>query len=192
MMIQKNTSNRKRFRSTLISLLLMVGLGLSFVSLAFPQALQAQIPENLAACIPTETRKPIDRADPIANYTFEGETYHLLSAFEVGESAEALPTTLVIKTTEQGCEAVFFNPGGETVQLASTMPLEVARHLTLGLYEHQISKIGIEQFKTDILEATRSATVITWFDEEIWALQQLGIPIPENVQTAPLPSSSAP
>jgi hypothetical protein len=189
MMIQKNTSNRNRIPSTVISIALVSCLGLGVV-LTTPQTLQAQVPENLAACLPTQTRRPIARVDNVASYDFEGVTYSLLSVFEEGESADARPTTLVVKTTGQGCEAVFFNPGGETVQLASVMPQTVARHLTLGLYEHQIDKIGIDKFKADILAVTRSETSITWFDEEIWALQQLGIPIPANVRTAPLPSFS--
>jgi hypothetical protein len=187
MMIQKNTLNRKRIHSTVISVILISCLGLGVV-LTTPQALQAQVPENLAACLPTQTRRPIARVHNVASYDFEGETYSLLSVFEEGESADALPTTLVVKSAGQGCDVVFFNPGGETVQLASVMPQAVARHLTLGLYEHQIDQIGIDKFKADILAVTRSETSVTWFDEEIWALQQLGIPIPANVQTAPLPS----
>jgi hypothetical protein len=195
MVIQKNILNRKRIRSTLISAMLISCLGLGFALFTPTQPLQAQVPENLAACLPKQTRLPIARVDNGANYVFEGETYYLLSLFfkkvvDGVESIDTLPTTFVAKTTGQGCKAVFFNPGGETVQLASVMPQEVARHLTLGLYEDQIKKIGIDKFKADILATTRSETSVTWFDEELWALRQLGIPIPDNVQTAPLPTTS--
>jgi hypothetical protein len=192
MMIQKSISsfNRKRLRSALLSAVLVSILGIGFVVTASPRALRAQVPDSVAACIPQRIRKPIAQVNSIANHVFEGETYYLLGLLEEGEPADAPPALLVVKTVGQDCQEVFFNPGGESVQLAGSMPLTVARRLTLGLYEHEIEEIGREKFQADLIKAAGSRDSVTWFDEEIWALKQLGISIPSNVQTAPLPSPS--
>jgi hypothetical protein len=191
MMIHKNTLslNRKHLRSALISSIIFSILVVGFI-LVSPRALQAQIPESVASCIPDRIRKPVARVDNLSNYAFESATYYLFGLLEEGQPANAPPVLLVIKTTGQDCHELFFNPAGEPVQLAQFMPQTVARRLTLGLYEHQIDKIGIDKFKADIAKVTASRASITWFDEEVWALRQLGIPIPANVQIAPLPSKS--
>jgi hypothetical protein len=189
MMTLKNTLsfNRKHLRSALISSILFSALVVGFI-LVSPRALQAQVPESVASCIPDRIRKPVARVDNLANYAFEEETYYLFGLLEEGQPANAPPVLLVIKAMGQDCHEVFFNPAGETVQLAQFMPQTVARRLTLGLYEHQIDKIGIDKFKADIAKVTASRASITWFDEEVWALRQLGIEIPSNVRIAPLPS----
>jgi hypothetical protein len=189
MMIQKSISsfNRKRLRSALLSALLVSILGIGFILIA-PRSLRAQVPDSVAACIPDRIRKPVGQVNNIANYAFEGETYYLLGLLEEGEPADAPPVLLVVKTAGQDCQEVFFNPGGESVQLAASMPLTVARRLTLGLYEREIAEIGREKFQADLVQSASSRASVTWSDEEIWALKQLGISIPSNVQTAPLPS----
>lgn len=192
-MIQKNTSNsnRKHICSALICAVLVSVLGIGFV-LTTPRALQAQAPESISSCIPERIRRPVARVDNVSNYAFEGETYYLFGLLEEGKPVDSPPVLLVVKTMGQACQEVFFNPGGETVQFAQVMPLTVARRLTLGLYEHEIDKIGIDKFKADIVKVASSQTSITWFDEEVWALRQLGIPIPNNVRIAPVPSPSTP
>jgi hypothetical protein len=189
MMTQKNTLsfNRKHIRSALISAILVTLFVIVFV-LTAPRALQAQIPESVSSCIPERIRKPVARVDNLSNYAFESATYYLFGLLEEGQPANAPPVLLVIKTTGQDCHELFFNPAGEPVQLAQFMPQTVARRLTLGLYEHQIDKIGIDKFKADIAKVTASRASITWFDEEVWALRQLGIEIPSNVRISPLPS----
>lgn len=191
-MTQKNTSNsnRKHIRSALISAILVSVLGIGFVLITPLRAIQAQVPESVFSCIPERIRRPVARVDNVSNYAFEGETYYLFGLLEEGKPVDSPPVLLVVKITGQDCQEVFFNPGGETVQFAQVMSQTVARHLTLGLYEHEIDKIGIDKFKADIVEVAGSRTSITWFDEEVWALRQLGIPIPSNVRIAPLPSPS--
>jgi hypothetical protein len=192
MMIPKSTLsfNHKRLRSALMSAVLVSILGIGFVLTTPPRALQAQVPESVASCIPERIRRPIGRVNNVANYAFEGETYYLLGLLEEGEPADSPPVLLVVKTTGQDCQEVFFNPGGETVQFAQVMPQMVARRLTLGLYEREINEIGMDKFKADIVKSAGSQASVTWFDEEVWALKQLGIPIPSNVRIAPLPSPS--
>jgi hypothetical protein len=194
MMIQKNTSNsnRKHIRSALISAILISVLGIGFVLTTPLGALQAQVLESVSSCIPERIRRPVAYVDNVSNYAFEGETYYLFGLLEEGKPVDSPPVLLVVKTTGQDCQEVFFNPGGETVQFAQVMPQTVARRLTLGLYEHEIDKIGIDKFKADIVKVAGSRTSIIWFDEEVWALRQLGISIPNNVRIAPVPSPSTP
>jgi hypothetical protein len=116
------------------------------------QAESKEIPAIVNQCIPQQTRQPITRTELIGSTRLQGKEYYLLAAYSQDES-----TDLIISVTGDRCTEEFFNPMGDPIPLASAVPEAAAR-------------------------SAASTENPTWFAEEVWALQQLGITIPENVQ----------
>jgi hypothetical protein len=165
-----------------ISIVLGVGIGLVF--LVHPISAQdfSGLPSNLLPCIPQENRQPINQVVLISQTEFQGQTYYLLSVYLLNDS---YPSNLVIATTSDRCQEVFYNPMGDAIALSQVVPLEVAQQLTLGRYQKEIEQMGIEAFQQQVMQSASGRESVTWAAEEVWALQQLGIEIPSNVQVSP-------
>jgi hypothetical protein len=123
---------------------------------------------------------PITRVDVWGTATFESTEYQYLASY-VGKSQ--YPDDLVIAVNVRGeCEVAFHNPGGHSVPLASQLPKPVARQLTLARYRYLLNQSGKQQFQRGVNESVAGQEEVIWFDEQVWALQQLGISIPEQVK----------
>ena len=157
-----------------VGVLVTVGLGY------FPLNAQISgIPETVSRCIPQQTRQPIVRSELIGSSRLQGKDYYLLAAYT--ENSQA-PTNLIITVTNGSCEEVFFNPMGDRVPFASVVPQSVAQQLTLARFRQEIQRIGKERFQQQVSQGAASTQNPTWFAEEVWALRQLGITVPANVQ----------
>ena len=157
-----------------VGMLLTIGLG--YLPL---NAQTAGIPETVSHCIPQQTRQPIVRSELIGSSRLQGKDYYLLATYT--ESSQA-PTNLIIAVTNGSCEEVFFNPMGDRVPFASIVPQSVAQQLTLARFRREIQRLGKDRFQQQVNQGAASTQNPTWFAEEVWALQQLGIAIPANVQ----------
>ena len=157
-----------------VGMLLTIGLG--YLPL---DAQTTGIPETVSRCIPQQTRQPIVRSELIGSSQLQGKDYYLLAAYT--ENSQA-PTNLIIAVTNGRCEEVFFNPMGDRVPFASVVPQSVAQQLTLARFQREIQRIGKDRFQQQVSEGAASTQNPTWFAEEVWALRQLGITVPANVQ----------
>jgi hypothetical protein len=164
-----------------ISMVLSIGVGLVF--LVHPALAQdfSSLPSNLLPCIPQANRQPISQVALISQTEFQGQTYHLLSVYFLNDS---YPSNLVITTTSDRCQEVFYNPMGDAIALSQVVPPEVAQQLTLGRYQREIERMGVEAFQQQVIQSTSGRESVTWAAEEVWALQQLGIEVPPNVQVS--------
>jgi len=160
----------------LFSSLFLLGLVLvGLPALLTPPILQASPPPaSVAACIP---QQQVARTEPIGSTQYNGSTYYLLAAYEAGDSVSS---DLVISTQGNQCAIDFYNPMGDAIALSSELPQPVARQLTLARYRIQLQQLGQAEFQRQINEAAQGNP--TWFDEEVWALQQLGLEVPGSVQ----------
>jgi hypothetical protein len=161
-----------------------IGVGWGLILLVHPVYAQefSSVPSNILPCIPQENRQPISQVLPISQTEYQGQTYHLLSVYF---SADPRPSSLVIASTYDSCQEVFYNPMGDAIALSRVVPQDVAQQLTLGRYQKEIEQIGIDAFRQQVTQSASSNAVVTWAEEEVWALQQLGIEIPSNVQVSP-------
>lgn len=157
-----------------VGMLLTIGLG--YLPL---NAQTAGIPETVSHCIPQQTRQPIVRSELIGSSRLQGKDYYLLATYT--ESSQA-PTNLIIAVTNGSCEEVFFNPMGDRVPFASVVPQSVAQQLTLARFRREIQRLGKDRFQQQVNQGAASTQNPTWFAEEVWALRQLGITVPANVQ----------
>jgi hypothetical protein len=160
-----------------VFLVLVVAIALS----TFPsQAESGEVPAVVTQCIPQQTRQPITRTALIGSTQLQGKEYYLLAAYSQNEAVD-----LIISVTGDRCTEEFFNPMGDPIPLASAVPEAVAQQLTLARYQQRIDREGKEALQQQIDRSATSTENPAWFAEEVWALQQLGITIPENVQVQP-------
>jgi hypothetical protein len=144
----------------------------------FPsQAESGEVPAVVTQCIPQQTRQAITRTALIGSTQLQGKEYYLLAAYSQNEAAD-----LIISVTGDRCVEEFFNPMGDPIPLASAVPEAVAQQLTLARYQQWIDREGKEALQQQIDRAAAYTENPAWFAEEVWALQQLGITIPNNVQ----------
>ncbi len=146
----------------LLATLLSVG---TFFSITASTQAQSSISSSVSACIP---KNQVARSDLIGTTQFQGKTYSLLAAYEQGDP---IGSDLIISVTNGACERKLYNPTGDRLALASAVPQPVARQLTLQRYRREIKRIGKPTFEKQLDRTQQSR----WFDEEVWALQQLGI-----------------
>lgn len=162
-------------RRLILTLAFLIGLS---VAMSWSVA-SAQLPASVQSCIPTQIRLPITHSEIIGSTRLSGRTYYLLAAYAEGQ---ARPTDLVISTEGESCQEEFFNPMGDRLSLAQFLPQSVARQLTLARLRRAIEQAGsAAAFQQQVNQAAENGNSV-WFEEEAWALQQLGIDIPSNVQ----------
>lgn len=141
---------------------------ISFTILTIAPSLLAQsnsIPAAVNACIP---KAQVARAEVVSSTTLQGKTYYLLAAYE---QDDPVASDLLISTVNRSCQREFYNPTGDRLALARAVPQAVARQLTLQRYQQEIKRIGRTAFEQQVKQSRSDL----WFDEEAWALQQLGI-----------------
>lgn len=157
-----------------LGILLTIGLGYLPLDAQTPS-----IPETVHRCIPQQTRQPIIRSELIGSSRLQGKDYYLLATYTENNQQ---PTNLIISVTNGRCEEVFFNPMGDRVPFASVVPQSIAQQLTLARYRQEIQRIGKDRFQQQVNQGAAATRNPTWFAEEVWALRQLGITVPANVQ----------
>ncbi len=160
--------------SLAVGMLLTIGLGYLPLGAQTPG-----IPEIVSRCIPQQTRQPIVRSELIGSSRLQDKDYYSLATHT--EDSQA-PTNLIIAVMNGRCEEVFFNPMGDRVPFASVVPQSVAQQLTLARFRREIQRLGKDRFQQQVNQGAASTRNPTWFAEEVWALRQLGIAVPANVQ----------
>lgn len=162
-------------RRLILTLAFVIGLS---VAMSWSVA-SAQLPTAVQSCIPTQTRLPITHSEIIGSTRLSSRTYYLLAAYTEGQTS---PVDLVISTQGESCQEKFFNPMGDRLPLAQFLPQSVARQLTLARLRRAMAQAGsAAAFQQQVNQAAENGNP-AWFEEEAWALQQLGIAIPSNVQ----------
>lgn len=151
--------------------------------LASSQSAQTQLPAVARSCINSTF---VARYSLIATTQVAGETFYLLETFERGETAPEFADTLVISVANQRCQERYFDPSGEGGPLSSAIPQAAARQLTLQAYQREIAQVGRSQVQQTINDLAADAQgAVTWPDEEVWAIRQLGLRLPANVRVTP-------
>lgn len=148
---------------------------ISTASAKSPLNSEARLPAALNACIPSDQAAKVE---PIGKVRVSGIEYYLLSAYELNDTQG---TDLVISLQGDRCKQVFYNPMGDPIPLANALGKQVARQLTLSRYQRKIKELGRDKFQQQINESATNSKQVVWWDEEAWALRQLGLKVPKNV-----------
>ncbi|MCU0548445.1 MAG: hypothetical protein MUC48_03770 [Leptolyngbya sp. Prado105] len=140
-------------------------IGWIVFAIAPSPAQSTDIPSAANSCIP---KAQVARAEIIGSTMVQGKNYYLFAAYEQGDP---VASDLIISIANKNCRRELYNPTGDRLALASAIPQTVARQLTLQRYQREIKRIGRATFEQQIKQSRSDR----WFDEEVWALQQLGI-----------------
>lgn len=126
----------------------------------------------LQPCIPTVARLRIARSSWVGKTSHQGREYNLIHVFDTsGQRFD------VVVSTENGqCREDFFNPMGDRMPLHGSVPLPVAQQFALRGLQQSIQRDG----KAKVVQRLHQAAAqgFTFYPEEIWALRQLGINLP--------------
>lgn len=143
-------------------------------TLAQTQAeVEAAIPEDLYPCLPRSG----DRVEQLGQVQQEQETFYLLGVFENDRYWE-----LLAQTDEAGC--LLIKGQQDTESLSAYIPLELAQQLALQRYQRRIDEAGglqaFQQGFTEYMTEQPGGELVYLAPENVWALQQLGVEIPEG------------
>lgn len=135
-----------------------------------------QLPTSLAACIPNQPPGLIVKTELVSQTQIDSKTYYFFYAFD--EPNSPYPSNLIISLEANRCYLEHFNPNSDPIPLAESIGQQAARNLTLGRYQGEIEKIGFQGLQNRVNSWAKNGQGYTLWDEEEWALRQLGINIP--------------
>jgi hypothetical protein len=157
-------------------LLFILGFIISFMLMENSGVWAQSIPSAVTSCIPTQQ---VTRTESIGKTELEGKSYHLLAAYGQGDERAI---DLVISVVGGQCQTVLFNPTGDRLPLKRAVPQAAARQLTLQRYRQILNQQGQAKIQQQVNEWAKTPGA-TGYDEEVWALRQLKIALPNHVKT---------
>ena len=159
-----------------------VSLNVAVLMISLSQATLAEVTvKDWQACIP-DWNGYFERSELVSQTQADAKEYFLLYLYQPGTQS---PDPLVISRPVGGgeCTQEFLNVTGDDVSLSQALgSREVGRQLTLGIYQKDLERLGRDGLQRHVNEAASGAAPVEWHDEHVWALQQLGIVIPDNVR----------
>jgi hypothetical protein len=156
-------------------LLFISGFIFSFMLMENPVVLAQSIPSAVASCIPAQQ---VARAEWVGKTELEGKSYYLLAAYGQGDERAI---DLLISVADRQCQMVLYNPTGDRLPLKRAIPQAAARQLTLQRYRQILNQQGQAKMQQQVNEWAKIPGA-TGYDEEIWALRQLKIAVPNHVK----------
>jgi hypothetical protein len=150
------------------------GLIISFILMQKQVVLAQSIPSAVATCIPTQQ---VTRTELVGKTELQGKSYYLLAAYGQGDDGAI---DLLISVANGQCQKVLYNPTGDRLSLKSAIPQAAARQLTLQRYRQILNQQGQAKIQQQVNEWAKIPGA-TGYDEEIWALRQLKIAVPNHV-----------
>jgi hypothetical protein len=135
----------------------------------------SKVPKLARTCIPGAGQ--VAYAELVIAVPKNAETYYLLSAYQESNS---YPSDLIVSVNGKQCRRRFYNPAGDYVSFEPYVGQDVARQFALEQIRRDIQAIGGEKkYQQELL---RIANQIDWTPEKVWALQQMGFQLPQNIR----------
>jgi hypothetical protein len=135
--------------------------------------IEASIPTSLYPCLP----QPVDQVQLLGQVEQGEEQFYLLGLFVSDRYWESL-----VQRDRSGCLLV--KGEQDTESLSAYVSLEIAQQLTLQRYQRRIEEAGgLEAFQqgfTEYMRRSPGGEMVYLAPENVWALQQLGVQIPER------------
>jgi hypothetical protein len=169
------TSQRSIGRWISYGLLFVFGLIVSLMLVGNRVVLAQDIPSAVTTCVPTQQ---VARTELVGKTELQGKGYYLLAAYGQGDDGAI---DLVISVAGGQCQTVLFNPTGDRLLLKIAIPQAAARQLTLQRYHQILKQQGQAKMQQQVNEWAKTAGV-AGYDEEVWALRQLKITVPNHVK----------
>lgn len=167
-------------------LVLSIVLSLTLLSVAELSLAQAQteltMPETIRPCLP----QSVERIEQLGQVQQEQGAFYLLGVFQDERYWE-----LLVQTDAAGCLLV--KGQQDTEPLSAYIPLETAQQLVLQRYQRRIEEAGglqaFQQGFTEYMTSQPGGETSYLAPENVWALQQLGVTLPEGTYQIRRPNS---
>jgi hypothetical protein len=135
--------------------------------------IEATIPNNLYPCFP----RSVDQIQLLGQVQQEQKQFYLLGLFVGDRYWESL-----VQSDRSGC--LLIKGQQDTESLSAYVAMEIAQQLTLQRYQRRIEEAGgLEAFQrgfTEYMGRSQGGELVYLAPESIWALQKLGVQIPEG------------
>ena len=135
---------------------------------------------GLESCYPGSDYPGIFERSELISQASDGEKEYFL--IYLYEPDFPYPDRLIISRPAQGgdCTQEWLDVTGDDLALSRGLNNpQIGRLLKLGMYQKKLETFGREGLQDYINEAAQESS--SWYKEDIWALKQLGLSIPENV-----------
>jgi hypothetical protein len=169
-----------------VGLILAVPLLLSVQLIAGAQHL---VPASIQPCIRqlNTNRAPVKAAFLSGTYQERDKTFYFLNLFPL--RSEQGVRDGVISSDSSGCQVLAQYSSGNPIPVTRSLPLSVARGLTLNILKSDIAKLGGRQkYQARLNLAVKNTGRLYLSPNEVWAHEQLGISIPPSARILPRPS----
>lgn len=153
-------------------------------------ASQSAMPSILGPCIRQFNTSPMPTKAVFVKATYQekGMKFYFLHLFP--PKMEQGVRNSIISTGPSGCQVLAQYPSGKPIPTTKTVPLSVARGLTLNILKSDIDKLGGPQKYQSLLNSASQDTGQLYLDpNEVWALQQLGIRLDPSIKISSPPIS---
>ncbi|MDX2097465.1 MAG: hypothetical protein SFW36_06775 [Leptolyngbyaceae cyanobacterium bins.59] len=147
----------------------------------------ASAPSLPSTCLPQNLpgiRNPASelKLKQVSSTRYQGKEYRL---YDVTRPATPMPFPYVVQIQGASCKGIYSNPMGDPDDYFHlAMPLPVARQLTLGRLQAAIQQAGgLPAFRDRLQRSQQQYGGVTQMaEEEVWAYQQMGLALPDNVR----------
>jgi hypothetical protein len=153
--------------------------------LAHTRQFDNKIPKKLYPCLPKQVRK----LKFLAHTTANKSGYYLIGVYNLPSQSlgeiEPVPDyqQTLVSLDEIGCSVIIPKDKLGGVSLTEYLPEQAARELKLQTFRQAIAEVGKQKFQRVLLEdESLEGDKSYFFPEDAWALQQLGVQLPPNIE----------
>lgn len=163
--------------------MVLVGTGLmlaAWLRMPLPRgnAPLAQVPETVLSCVQGEKiSDQIDRVELMSQAYFKDRQFYLFRLREAQPNQSFVFYRHIVSASPTECKIEFSKPIRESPPFSDILPIEVAKPLRLG--ELQRFFAHRKELSAQISAAVERGDSQTLPPEDIWALQHLGLKIPQ-------------
>jgi hypothetical protein len=106
-------------------------------------------------------------------YRFEGVNtdYWLYYSYGAQDTEQQYAMELIITTTDNSCNVAHWNAPGHSFAYSQFVPMDVAKQFSLAGFQQHLEAVGQAEFEAYY----ESANPSEFFEEDKWALRQLGV-----------------
>lgn len=150
---------------------------------------QHLVPSSIQSCIRqlNTNHAPVKAAFLNGSHKERGKIFYFLNLFP--PKIEQGVRDAVISFDSSGCQVLAQYFSGNPIPVTRSLPLTVARGLTLNILKADVAKLGGRQkYQARLNLAAKNTGRLYLSPNEVWAHRQLGISIPSSTKILPRPS----
>ena len=144
----------------------------SQLTLSTHQSAIAQQSSTAPACLSAQPHATAGGSEKLIDQ-YEGIStdYWLYYTYGALDTQQQYAMELILTTTANSCDVTYWNAAGHPFSYATVVPMDVAKQFSLAGFQRHLDRVGQQAFE----DYYASADPSLFFEEDLWALSQLGI-----------------